>query len=402
MPTLRTRHLVLSCALFAPLLPAQGSNVTVPAQLDGVEGGSATNIPFGSNLAYRYQCIYDADVLPWSGPRLITGISIRADNGSQVAPGTTQINGKGYLDISVAVTTTYASAATASSTFEDNYGEDLQWVVTHDHVQLPTQPVLTTVGPRPANIDLMFTTPWFFGLTPARGYQAPPANLLVEIWIHSQPSGAYRIDNLGGCVSTTTQFSDPGAACFSPNALPAAAAPTLTPGQSMIAGSPYSWTVENAPPSAPFLVSFNMTSQGGLFGNPAYALPYPLFDPANPSQPSPALVSLRWSAPDCYLAIDPRTALFGSCASNGIGVLTTQLPSGSQNVGVEYFAQALIFAPAANPLGLITSAGRSATICGPLAATRISAFYNNTGSPPPSPPSTGTVQYGQAMVFEVR
>ena len=79
MPSARSRRVFLLCTLFVSTLRAQGAAPTVPAQLAGVEGGSATNVPFGSNQACRFQCIYDASVLPWSGPMLFTGISIRAE-----------------------------------------------------------------------------------------------------------------------------------------------------------------------------------------------------------------------------------------------------------------------------------------------------------------------------------
>ncbi|MFO1076840.1 MAG: hypothetical protein U1E73_03840 [Planctomycetota bacterium] len=393
-----------SSSLLALIGAVAAQNITVPAPLDGVEGGSGSNIPFGSNLACRYQCLYDASVLPWSGPLLISGISIRADNGTPLVPGNA-IAAKGFLDVSIAMSTTYASAATASATFDDNYGEDVQWVLTHYHIQLPAQPALTTTGPRPANVDFMFATPWFYGLTPARGNQPAPRNLLVEIWIHAQPTGAYRIDNLGGCIAAQTQFGNQGPACYAsnaPNQPTPPLGPTLTPDPSMIAGGPFSWTVANAAPSAPFLLAFNLTAQGGLFGLPQYPLPYPMFDPQNPSQPSPALAAAMWPAPDCWLNIDPAVTLFGVCGTNGIGVITTQLPSGGRYVGTELFAQGLIYSQTANSLNVITTLGRSSTICGPLDTARIHAFYNNTANPPPPPPATGAAQYGQAMVFEVR
>ncbi|MDO8349061.1 MAG: hypothetical protein Q7T30_02410, partial [Planctomycetota bacterium] len=115
---------VFAVAAFVGSLAAQ--NVTVPAVMNGVEGGGGTSIPFGSNLACRFQCVYDAQELPWTGPRMISGISLRADNGTPTTPGAA-MPAKGYIDISVLMSTTHVSSATASGTFEDNYGEDWMW-----------------------------------------------------------------------------------------------------------------------------------------------------------------------------------------------------------------------------------------------------------------------------------
>jgi len=393
MPSKQAPRLV-ALAAFACSVAAQ--NVTVPAVMNGVEGGGGTGIPFGSNLACRYQCIYDAQELPWTGPRQLNGISLRADNGTPTTPGAA-MPAKGWIDISVLLSTTHANSATASGTFADNYGEDATWTISYGRIQLPAQP-LAAAGPRPANIDLMFPTPWFYGLTPARHNQPAPTNLLVEIWIQAQPAGAYRIDNLGGCVAPTTTFGNQGPLCL----VPGNAAPTLTTDASMLAGSNFTWTVGNGPANAPFLLAINLTNQGGLFGQAAYPLPYPMFDPTNPALPSPALVSMRWPAPDCWLNIDPVVNLFGVCNSAGVGTILTHLPPGRQFVGTVLFGQGILYSQTANQLQLVTTLGRGSTICGPLGVVRIYSFYNGSGVPVPAPPTGGSVQFGLGMVFEVR
>ena len=389
-------------AFLITCLAAFGQNVTLPSAMDGVEGGSGTNIPFGSSLACRYQCIYNANTLPWTGPRLISGLKLRADNGSPLQWATVATPAKGFLVVSVLMSTTYASALSPSSTFEDNRGIDRQWVLQNYHLQLPMQPVLNATGPRPANIDLPFTTPWWYGMVPARGNQPAPANLLVEIWIHSQPTGAYRIDNLGGCIAPVTSFGQQGTLCASPGLTP----PTVDSDPSMIAGTTYSWQVDDAPPNAPFVLVIGATNQGGFLGQAAYPLPYPMFDPQNPSLPSPALqlANLGWSAPDCWLNLDPGAgeSVFGVADANGHGVVTAGLPAGSQHVGTELFVQAFIYAQTANALQVITTMGRSSTVCGPLDVARIYAFYDNTATPQPPPPTSGAVQYGLGMILEVQ
>lgn len=392
----RASLLPLSLSFLSTVVTAQA--VVVPGVMNGVEGGGGTSIPFGSNLACRYQVVYDAQELPWTGPRLINGISIRADNGSPTTPGVA-IAQKGYVELSVRLSTTYVSSATLGATFEDNHGMDARWVMLGERIVLPAQPVTATPGPRPANLDLNFTTPWFYGLTPGRGTQPPPANLLIEILITFQPSGSYRIDNLNGCHAQAVDFGNQDPQCTVPGA---AGSPQLTTSLSMQAGSQFGWTLSNAAPSGLWMLMVNSTNVGGLFGQPSMALPYPLFDPSNPSVPPAGLAALRWSAPDCWMNLDPVGGFIGVCDSTGSGTINTPIPAGQQYIGFTLFGQAIALAPSANLLGVVTTRGRHSTVCGPLAVSRVHQFYDNTAVPPPQPPTSGAVQFGVGAVVEVR
>lgn len=372
---------------------ALASQEFVPAVMDGVEGGGGTNIPFGGSLACRYQCIYDAEELPWSGPRVLTGFRVRPDFGTgAMSPA------KGFLTVSVLMSTTSKTSATSSPIFADNYGRDAQWVIENRVMQLPAQPVLTA-GPRPANIDFTFDFPWVYGLTPIVQGFPEPDNLLVEIWIKAQPSGSYRVDNLSSCTAAASTFGLVGPGCTTPNNPPV----LLEGDASMQAGSSYTWRVEDAPPSTPFWVSLDVLNTGGLLGNPLWPLPYPLFDPANPSQPSQALAltGLTQSAPDCYLNISPTVTLGGLTDTMGEGAVTVQLPAGRQYVGTTLFTQAIVLAPTANPLFVITSLGLSTTVCGPLGVARVFQFYDNTGQPPPPRPASGSRNLGVGLIIDV-
>lgn len=384
--------ILLPC--FVACLAAQ--NITVPLVMNGVEGGGGTNIPFGGSLACRYQCVYDAEELPWIGPRVITGIRVRPDVGTGVA-----LPPKGFLEISVLVSTTSRKSASSSPVFADNYGTDHTWVIQNRVVQLPGQPQLPSpvVGPRPANIDLTFDAPWMFGLTPIITGEPEPDNLLVEIWIHSQPSGSYRVDNMSSCIAPTSTFGMVGPGCAIPGNQPV----ELTGDVSMQAGSNHTWRINNAPATTPFAISLNLSNTGGLLGVPGWPLPYPLFDLANPSQPSAALIAggLQWSAPDCYMNINAAAALGGITDAVGDGVASLVLPAGRELVGADIYSQALVLAPTANPLFLITSLGRSTTVCGPLGVARIYQFYDGSGSPTPPPPASGSRSLGVGLVIEV-
>src|SRR5690606_10843610 len=130
-------------------------------------------------------------------------------------------------------------------------------------------------------------------------------------------------------------------------------------------------------------------------------LPYPMFDPADPTQPSEALAILGWPAPGCWLNLDPLVWLGGVTDGNGSGSAVGAVPPGRESVGVTYYAQAVVYAPTANPLRLISSLGRSTTVCGPLSVARNHAFYDPAANPPEPVPTAGTVQYGVAPVIEV-
>lgn len=383
---------VIACLV--SILPAQD---VVPASMLGVEGGSGTNVPFGTNLACRYQCVYEVGELPWSGPRPISGIRIRPDfnNGASTAA-------KGFLDLSVLVSTTSRTASTISSTFDDNYGTDATWVIRHRILQLPAQPQ-TTSAPRPANIDLPFDDLWVYGTTPYLTSLPAPDNLLVEIWIHSQPVGSYRVDNMSGCLAQTATFGNVGPACYAvngpnnPNNLPV----ELTGNLSMVAGANYSWQIDYGPASMPFLLALSLSNQGGLGGNPAWPLPYPMFDPSDPTQPSAAIASLGHPAPDCWFNVSPMAQLGGLTDATGHGAVSAQIPAGTQFVGSTYYSQAIVLAPTANPLFLISSLGRETTVCGPFGVATLYQFYNANQTPPPPLPSSGSVSVGSGLVIEV-
>lgn len=390
---MRSELLRVSTVLAAAAASLCGQTAVVPGVMAGVEGGGGTSIPFGSNLPCRYQVIYDAEELPWTGPRIVTGISLRPDQNTTPAGSAA----KGFLVVSVLMSTTARDSVSMSSTFEDNYGTDATWVMVQQPVQLPAQPASTT-GPLPANIHFGFSVPWAYAMTPV-GTDQPARNLLVEIWIHSQPSGAYRIDNLTGCTAPTASFGNLDPALCAPAG---GVAVELGADTTMLAGSSFSWRVTHAPPSTPFLVGLNLTLNDGLLGQTMWPLPYPMFDLTNPALPSPALTVLGWPAPGCWLNVNPLVWLPGIADAAGVGSAVGLIPPGRSSVGVTYYAQVLAFSATANPLHMITSLGRQSTVCGPLGVTRCFAYYNPQATPPQPVPTDGSVQYGVGPVIELQ
>ena len=373
----------------ATALAAQVNN-TVPAALQGVEGGTGSSIPFGTNQPARFQCIYDRAELPWSGPRVLQAITLRADN---TTPGTTAFLPKGYVVVSVLVSTTAASAATASATFADNWGNDRTWVIVNQPMMLPSQPAQP--GVRAANIDFVFATPWAYGLTPARPGHAAPENFLFEIQVLSQPAGSYRLDNLGSCQSPPLAFGNQGPLCAPAGGVPL----ELVPGDSMQAGGVFGWRIDHAEPHALATLIIDATNAGMLLGQPALTLPVPLFDPQNPAQPFPPLAQaapmFRFGAPDCWFNIAPAVLLFTAADAAGTATVSVPVPAGRSLVGQSLYAQAAAYSQTANALQFTTSLGQRSTVCGPLGTARIYALGSATAA-------VGQVGYGQGAVLDVR
>lgn len=379
MPT--PAALVAACCTLC--LPAVAQFPTVPATLAGVEGGSGSSIPFGLGQAVRYMCIYDAEELPWTGPRVIQAIALRADNTLDNSTTFAQVQ---FVDLSVAISTSSVRAENASATFDDNHGADRVLVIAQAHIVLPAQPPMA--GPRPANIVLQFAQPWIYGMTPVRNGEPAPSSLVVDLMIRNQPSGVtYRIDNLGGCSSQITPFGnhDP-ALCQTSASQPL----VLSGDASMLGGTNYTWRVSGMAQSALFGIILNASNRGSFFGQP---VPVPLFDPLNPTLPNAAL-GLPFAAPGCWVNLPILSVLIGAGNQAGTGTVSIGLPAGRRFVGESVFAQAVVYDLSANPLLFVTSAGQRSTMCGPLAVARI----YSTGAAP----TTGQVSLGQGAVIEVR
>jgi hypothetical protein len=370
---------------------AQGGAV-VPSAQAGVEGGSGTSIPFGFSQPARFMCIYDAEELPFSGPRAINVVSFRADNDN---PGTTTFPAKGFVVVTLKLSTSTVKAESASSVFDDNHGADLTTVLYQVPVMLPAQPVQAS-GSRAANIDFVLPTPWFYGLTQVRPNEPPPDSLVVELQIHSQPAGSYRLDALGNCSSNITQFGNIGPSCFhvDTSANPSAQPLTVVPGPSLQAGVGYSWDVNHGEPNSAVLLMFDVMGQTTFLGQP---LPLALFDPADPTLPNPNLtgVVLNYPAADCYINVPAVTTLLGVGDANGNTRFTVNMPAGRRFVGMSFRAQAIGYSQTANPMQLIASAGQEATVCGPLGVARIYQFGSATIA-------SGQLSRGQGAVIELR
>jgi hypothetical protein len=229
-------------------------------------------------------------------------------------------------------------------------------------------------------------------MTPMRPNVPAPRNLLVELRIHSQPTGVYRIDNVGSCSSAPVQFGSLGPACAS-----SGLQLQLQPGASLLAGSTFTWTIRNVVPNGPTLLFVATQHQPLLFGAPALPIPVPLFDATNPLSPNAALAQiapeLRYGAPDCFINVQPEVSLFALADAAGNAAMSVSLPADRGLVGASVYAQAVGYSQTANPMQIVTSIGQQSTVCGPLGVARIYNFGSITAT-------SGQRSLGQGAVLE--
>ena len=368
-PGRRWRRLSWVVTLAAAGAPAaQG---IVPASMAGREGGSSTAIPFGLAQPARIQCLYDAEELPWTGPRLLQSLALRADNDQ---PGTTSFPLKQYLIVHVQMSTAARRSDEASSTFADNHGADATFVAAGLRLSLPGQPPSPT-APRPCDVRIPFSQqPFFYDLSPVRGPRTHRPGLVVDLRIELQPAGDYRLDSPLQCASTITPFGRLGPACLTGRGLPL----TITPNASIKAGDRVTYTVENMMAGALFAVVLGAQPGTGTWG--ALPLPYAL---------------APHGAPDCWINTEWLAVTPGIADAGGRGQASYPLPANRFLVHRALHAQALCRDLTANPFLHVTSLGVSATVCGPLGVARVSALGDWQAR-------TGAVSFGTSYIIELQ
>ncbi|MEZ5966244.1 MAG: hypothetical protein R3F56_20580 [Planctomycetota bacterium] len=366
----RGRRACCVVALVAGLAAAHASaQVYLPRSMATQEGGASTALPFGIDQPLRMLSIYDHDEVPWSAPTLVSALDLRADND---VPNSTQFAAKQYIDMWVVMSTAGRTSATASTTFDDNHGLD-RVVVYSGRLALPAQPA-TAQAPRPCNIAIPFSQPFYFDLSPIRGPQPRNPGLAVEIVVNLQPTGDYRLDLPVQCNSTITSFGQRGPACQTGRGAPL----TIAPNSSIQAGDRITYTVANMPSMAPFVVAIGSQPGVGMWGQ--LPLPFPL---------------ASFGAPDCFINTDWMMVSPALADQAGQGQVSYPLPSNRNLVGRTLHAQALCRDLAANPFLHVTSLGVSATVCGPLAVARV-VYVGGARA------QQGAVSYGAAFIMCAR
>ncbi|NKI36530.1 hypothetical protein HFP89_15270 [Wenzhouxiangella sp. XN79A] len=165
---------------------------TVPNGLDGVEGDSASSLPFGDTAAcsngFRYQQVINGDQGLFG---TIGSIAFRLDGGAApVGPLT-------YGNTTVTLSSTDRTAATLSTNFEENVGLDRQVVWSGD---LQIDAAIDAIGTNPFDILVVDGGGFRFGDT--------GDNLLIDIVVEGCPLGAaFFMDAVAGSSATRAVFS---------------------------------------------------------------------------------------------------------------------------------------------------------------------------------------------------
>jgi hypothetical protein len=316
---LRTRNPFRSSVLLAALAPALAaqSAKVLPEHANAVDGHHSVAMPFGV-LGFRTQLLLDATAVGPNGA-VITGVRFRADRTSLPAISAMVPN------VTIEASHTSAVVGTMSSQFAANVTSPVSNVFTGT-VMLPNH-TDGYAGPLGWDIVIQFSAPFTF--------TAVQGNLLLDIVGNNVSGGqpAYWLDAVQGGGSATRYGASGDDPSFDQINLIAATGNgieprLLTPGHVIDFTSTLSFT---NPPGVLAL---------GLVGLP---VPFDL-----------GLIG----APTNSLYIDPLVLSAHSWQSSFIGRYSTfslAVPNDPLLVGTLLYGQSVLFEPAANALGLITS-----------------------------------------------
>ncbi len=313
------RFLPLFCALASSAL-AQAPLV-LPASHGTREGTTSTNVPFGRSGAVRAQHVYDA--MLFSGPRLITALSFRAD-GMSVAL-------QKQVDCEIRLSTAPLSLTQTSATFAQNRGVDETIVIGRRILTLPASGAAAQPSPFLSAIPLDVP----FGYDPALG------GLCVEIVVYQQPPGAYPLDATYVC-SSPEQFVGP-AACQPQNGTPLR---VESASSGLLWGRPWLVRTLDAPPGSLVVLALGGSETGTWNGA---QLPVDL---------TPA------GAPGCFVSIDITDTFFQQTLGDGTAAFGFQVPNDPRLTGAWIRFQAGALVNGANALGVLTSQAKKVEVCG--------------------------------------
>lgn len=165
---------------------------TVPNGLDGVDGDSASSLPFGDTAAcsngFRYQQVINGDQGVFG---TIGSVAFRLEGGAAAVGPLT------YGNATVTLSSTDRSAATLSTNFDENLGLDRQVVWSGDLEVLAST---NAMGTNPFDILVVDGGGFLFG--------DEGDNLLIDIRVEDCPPGAaFFMDAVAGTGATSAMFS---------------------------------------------------------------------------------------------------------------------------------------------------------------------------------------------------
>lgn len=319
--------------------PCRGTgsgHVVLPSLLQARFGGSYnTNVPLTSGPA-RYQQLLLGGELPDALD--ITGIGLRQSSQHAGDAG-------GAIDIEIKVGYTTFGLANLSPTFAANFNVGAPvTVLPRTVVTLPNMPGSLPTDPTAMLAEIPFATPF--------AWQPLGLNLLIEIVTRTPAAFPYRID-AGNTIATTTLIGASDTATTGtlyPRSGPAIGLRTtndappilIATGKPVLGGSGFMLHIRQGKPASAgvFFLGFSNTLWNGV------ALPLPL-----------GLIG----AGHCTLWISLDLNVTRPTDAAGAATFAIPIPFQPGTLGLPFHAQAAVYDPGANPLGLSFSQGLTAT-----------------------------------------
>lgn len=148
----------------------------IPADFATAEAPSSTNFPFGLSSAARVQYLYGAQETGLAFPMFVQSLNLRAN-------GTSTNLAKSGISLQISLSTTAVTVGTASATFANNHGANVQVAYTRKPTNLAAT---TTQTPGQYGGPFVLDTPFV--------YDPSAGNLLIDFDVASQPAGAWPMD----------------------------------------------------------------------------------------------------------------------------------------------------------------------------------------------------------------
>ncbi len=311
---------------------------TIPQRFLSVEGESLTSFPFGRSTSVRYQQYYGPSYFG-TGKTTIKEIAFRPEGGKSFK--------KKGVEVEIRCSTGPLTPEGVSAVFSKNRGKDELVVFKKRVMQLPSIPATT----KPAPFAYRFVFDKAFTLDPTKG------GLLLEFVVTSQQPGRHELDVGVLCQSAHGSFG--AVSCKGSNGK-VLRADVAT--RALLYGKPLVMRIQDAGASAA-LVYLLGTKESGTWGG--FQLPLSLE---------------KAGAKGCALLTNPVVFLGGIANSQGRGLLTLTIPADSRFLGFWLRFQGMALDAKANAMGLVTSGGAKAQVCGPESLVRVLAVQLSQSS----------------------
>ena len=341
------RFLATLCVLALAADSSSQTSVVSPAHFTAAEANVDNSYPFGFGTTFRYAQIHD-DLA--GTPRLIKGLSFRRDGTQTVV--TLYLPYSVTLDLWCSTATT--TAATPSTSFDQNHGADKSRVITARNFNFPQTD--HSFVPNPFVYDVPFDIPFIF---------VGARSLCWEVHkTAATNSAAYFLDAASGAqghANPPLAISRFGAGCR----LSATNAPMSADSSAVMSwpsGSGNLTVTGTAGPLSGFVIVVLGLRETTAFGG---SIPLPFLIPGSGGAPSGP----------CHLYTDVLLVTASVTTATGASTTPVPVPATPDLNGLRTFAQIWAFDAAANPLGVVTSNAVNHNFVAPYPTIPVARIY---------------------------